>query len=96
MYGKLIDGQIIPAPNPIPDLGGYLPIVYTLMPMELPDDGNHYTATWEERDGKIVRVWTQASQQWAYYAAEGRTDKTDTLTALIASAKAEIRTQYPD
>ena len=63
MYGKLIDGQIIPAPNPIPDRGGYLPIVYAPMPMEPPDDGEHYTATWAERDGKIVRVWTKTRRE---------------------------------
>lgn len=64
MYGKLIDGQIVPSPASIPDCGGHLPIVYTLMPMEPPDDdGNHYTATWEERDGKIVRVWTKTRRE---------------------------------
>ena len=46
-------------------------------------------------DGDMLTV-TQAAQQWAYYAAEGRTDKTDALTALIAAAKAEIRAKYPD
>ena len=45
--------------------------------------------------GSMLTV-TQAAQQWAYYAAEGRSDKTDALTALIAAAKAEIRAQYPD
>ena len=46
-------------------------------------------------DGAMLTV-TQAAQQWAYYAAEGRTDKTDALTALIAAAKEKIRAQYPD
>ena len=45
--------------------------------------------------GKMLTV-TQASQKWQYYAAEGNTDKTDELTALIAEAKASIREQYPD
>ena len=48
-----------------------------------------------EWDGKMLTV-TQAAQQWSYYAAEGRTDKTDALTVLIAEAKASIREQYPD
>lgn len=48
-----------------------------------------------ELDGDMLTV-TQAAQQWSYYAAEGRTDKTDSLTALIAEAKASIREQYPD
>ena len=54
-------------------------------------------------DTELCVVWgsdmltvTQAAQQWVYYAAEGRTDKTGTLTALIAAAKAEIREKYPD
>lgn len=45
--------------------------------------------------GDMLTV-TEAAQRWAYYAAEGRTDKTDELTALIAAAKADIRKQYPD
>lgn len=152
MYGKLIDGNIVPAPNPlhvnrgmvynpsgyIYESVGYKPIVDT--PMPEPEEGTevYYTSHWEEQDGKIVRVWTetdppepepvpvpreltsaekrelayntnlviewdsdmltitQAAQQWTYYAAEGRTDKTDVLTALIASAKQAIREQYPD
>lgn len=46
-------------------------------------------------DGEMLTI-TEAAQQWSYYAAEGRTDKTDALTALIAEAKAEIRAKYPD
>ena len=47
-----------------------------------------------EWDGATLTV-TQAARQWAYYAAEGRKDKTDELTALIAAAKSNIRVQYP-
>ena len=46
-------------------------------------------------NGSMLTV-TQAAQQWAYYAAEGNTAKTDAITALIAAAKADIRKQYPD
>ena len=150
MYGKLIDGNIVLAPNPlhinrgmiynpsgyIYESVGYKPIVDTPVPES--EDGTevYYTSHWEEQDGKIVRVWTetdppepvtvpqeltpsehreqayntvacvewdgdmltvtQAAQQWQYYAAEGRTDKTDVLTALIAAAKQAIREQDPD
>ena len=45
--------------------------------------------------GDMLTV-TDAAQVWAYYAAEGRTDKTNMLTALIAAAKVEIRAKYPD
>lgn len=152
-YGKLINGQIVPAPNPLHvnrgmvynpsgylyQSVGYRPIIDTPQP-EQPEDGStvYYASHWEEIDGEIVRVWTetdphepepvpvsreltpaekrelayntnlviewdsdmltitQAAQQWTYYAAEGRTDKTDKLTALIAAAKQAIREQYPD
>lgn len=151
MYGKLINGQILPAPNPLHvnrgmvynpsgylySAVGYKPIVDTPMPET--EDGTevYYTSHWEEIDGEIVRVWTetdppaeetapapemtpaeqreraydtepcvawggemltvtQAAQQWEYYAAEGRTDKTDALTALIAAAKEKIRAEWPD
>lgn len=46
-------------------------------------------------DGEMLTV-TEASQKWQYYAAEGNTDKTDELTALIAEAKSSIREQFPD
>lgn len=48
-----------------------------------------------EWDGDMLTV-TEAAQRWEYYAAEGNTEKTDALTALIAAAKADIRKQYPD
>lgn len=46
--------------------------------------------------GGAMLTVTEAAQQWAYYAAEGNTEKMDELTALIAVAKADIRTKYPD
>ena len=152
MYGKLINGQIVPAPNPlhvnrsmvynpsgyIYESVGYKPIVDTPMP-ETAEDAEpvYYASHWEEIDGEIVRVWTEteppaeetapapemtpaeqreraynsdpcvpwdgdmltvteAAQQWSYYAAEGRSDKTDALTALIAAAKEKIRAQWPE
>ena len=151
-YGNLIDGNIIPAPNPLVvgrsrvynpareqyAAHGWLPIVDTPMP-DTPEgeEPKYYTYHRDVVDGQIVRAWTeteppepetetvpipieltpaekrelayntvsciewdgsmltvtQAAQQWAYYAAEGRTDKTDTLTALIAAAKQNIREQ---
>jgi len=45
-------------------------------------------------EGGYITV-TDAAQKWQYYAAEG-SDKANTLTDLIAQAKAEIRAQYPD
>lgn len=39
---------------------------------------------------------TEASQLWQYYSAEGNTEKSSMLTALIAEAKETIRAKYPD
>lgn len=47
-----------------------------------------------EWEGELLTV-TEAAQLWQYYAAEGN-DKANTLTDLIAHAKAEIREKYPD
>lgn len=73
-YGKLIDGSIIPAPNPL-TIGrsrvynptreqyaahGWLPIIDTPMP-ETPEgeEPKYYTYHREAVDGQIVRVWTE-------------------------------------
>lgn len=76
MYGKLINGQIVPAPNPlhvnrsmvynpsgyIYESVGYKPIVDT--PMPEPEDGTevYYTSHWEEQAGQIVRIWEETEQ----------------------------------
>ena len=46
-------------------------------------------------DGNMITV-TEDAQKWSYYAAEGKTDKTDALIILIAEAKQTIREKYPD
>jgi len=66
----------------------------TLTPSELRENAYNTEPciTW---DNKQITV---AQAAWAYYSilAEGDTDKTTSLQALIASAKANIRAQYPD
>ncbi len=47
-----------------------------------------------EWEGGLLTV-TEAAQLWQYYAAEG-SDQANTLTDLIAEAKAAIREKYPD
>lgn len=47
-----------------------------------------------EFNGSDITV-TEAAILWQYYAAEG-SEKATELTALIAKAKEEIRTKYPD
>ena len=73
-YGQLIDGNIIPAPNPL-TIGrsrvynpareqyaahGWLPIIDTPMP-DTPEgeEPKYYTFHREVVDGQIVRVWTE-------------------------------------
>ena len=45
--------------NPAPESwladNGYLPVAET----PYPDDGKYYAGSWAERDGQIVRVWTE-------------------------------------
>ena len=69
-YGKLRDGVLVIAPNPLTfggrktynppakffEMAGYLPVEETSQP----DDGGYYVSTWAEQDGKIVQVWTAA------------------------------------
>ena len=81
------------------------PVVQTWTPLPIPEPEITSPAKQREEayntqaiipwDGEMLTV-TQASQKWQYYAAEGNTEKTDELTALIAEAKAKIREQYPD
>ncbi|MDD6188542.1 MAG: hypothetical protein PUB32_03060 [Clostridiales bacterium] len=65
-----------------------------LIPAELREQA-YNTLPCVEWYGELLTV-TAAAQQWAYYAAEGNTTKTDALTARIAAAKADIRVQWPD
>ena len=69
-YGKLSDGVLIYAPNPMLHNGmrfynpsgaicvaeGYLPIVYTEMPE---NSETYYISHWEEQDAQIVQVWVE-------------------------------------
>lgn len=67
-YGKLVNGRLLPAPNPL-KLGngevwdpsaylweavGYRRVVDTQKPEGMP---GKYATYWEEQDGEIVRIW---------------------------------------
>lgn len=70
IYAKLIDGELILAPNPILVDGnwignppgsvyeaeGYKPVTYTDPPGE-PDEGYQWVETWTETDSEIVQDW---------------------------------------
>ena len=72
---------------------GTLPDAPTLTPAEQ-REAAYNTAQIIPWEGGTITV-TEAAQLWQYYAAEGNMKAYD-LQALIAKAKAEIRTQYPD
>lgn len=69
-YAKLIDGELVFAPNPILVDGnwignppgsvyeaeGYKPVTYTDPPGE-PDEGYQWVETWTETDSEIVQDW---------------------------------------
>ena len=76
LYGTLIDGQLVHAPNPVHINGmaiynpsdstyesmGYLPIIDNPMPDQQDGyDPVYYTSHWEKNDGKIVRTWEQTN-----------------------------------
>ena len=72
IYGKLIDGELRGAPNPLKTeesyiftnnaaiylANGYKPIILT----EYPSDGGYYTESWIETETEIVQVWTEVQQ----------------------------------
>ncbi len=77
MYGKLINGRLVPAPNPLHinrelvynpsgslcESAGYRPIVDTPQPEQPEDDAAvYYTSHWEEQAGQIVRVWEEQQE----------------------------------
>lgn len=71
MYGKLNNGALIPAPNPVVQNGvqifnpepaiwaalGYLPVQQTAQP----EDGRLYDCHFEEENGHLVQRWTEAA-----------------------------------
>ena len=72
IYGKLIDGELRGAPNPLKTedsyiftnnaaiylANGYKPIILT----EYPSDGGYYTESWTETETEIIQVWTEVQQ----------------------------------
>ncbi len=74
MFGKLENHALLIAPKTLTVNGmvhyhpsdelyraiGYLPVVQTPCPESLEgEEAKYYASTWEEQDGKIVRVWTE-------------------------------------
>ena len=86
-YAKFVNNNLQYAPrtitigqthyNPAPESwladNGYLPVVET----PYPDDGKYYAGSWVERDGQIVRMWTEAE------GPEATATDTEVLNAMI-------------
>ena len=72
IYGKLVDGELRGAPNPLKTedsyiftnnsaiylANGYKPIILT----DCPSDGKSYTSSWAETETEIIQVWTEVQQ----------------------------------
>ena len=72
IYGKLVDGELRGAPNPLKTeesyiftnnaaiylANGYKPIILT----DSPSDGKSYTSSWTETETEIIQVWTEVQQ----------------------------------
>ena len=72
IYGKLVDGELRGAPNPLKTeesyiftnnaaiylANGYKSIILT----DSPSDGKSYTSSWTETETEIIQVWTEQQQ----------------------------------
>ncbi len=72
IYGKLVDGELRGAPNPLKTeesyiftnnaaiylANGYKPIILT----DCPSDGKSYVGSWTETETEITQVWTEQPQ----------------------------------
>ena len=99
MYGLLINGAPLPAPNPLHINGavvynppesiyakaGYLPIVETPVPDVFDSDTEYYTPSWVEQDRKIVQIWTQVDPPEPEPAQPAAPTTEERLAALEAA-----------
>ena len=72
MFGKLVDGELRGAPNPLKTeesyiftnnaaiylANGYKAIILT----DSPSDGKSYTSSWTETETEITQIWTEVQQ----------------------------------
>ena len=72
IYGKLVDGELRGAPNPLKTedsyiftnnatiylANGYKPIILT----DCPSDGKSYIDSWAETETEITQIWTELPQ----------------------------------
>ena len=97
MFGKIIDGNFIPAPNPIivgkfkiynPGSSDYKSLGYLeITEKEPPADGKNYTKVYRERNGVICMEWIETEKSERHPVLEERVSAieaqvTDTQLAL--------------
>lgn len=72
IYGKLVDGELRGAPNPLKTeesyiftnndaiylANGYKPVILA----DSPSDGKSYISSWTETEAEIMQVWTEVQQ----------------------------------
>ena len=93
MYGKIIDGKLVFAPNPMVsgdykiynpksehyEAEGYLEVIET----EYPEGDKYYEKTYTERDGKIYGEWVETE-------APEATEPTPSLEERTAALEEEV------
>ena len=96
IYAKLIEGELVFAPNPIKvgeayignppgsvyKAEGYKPVTYTDPPGE-PDEGYQWVETWTETDSEIVRGWEAVE-----LPPEGDIDPAEALDIILGGESA--------
>lgn len=100
-YGEAFAKNCVTAPDDVeqgfvydPASGEFsAPVEATATPTEQRENA-YNTDPVIEWDGEMLTV-TQAATMWQYYAAEG-SEKASELQTLIATAKQNIREQFPD
>lgn len=94
-YGRLTEGRLQQAPNPILDgallLGnppaeryaalGWLPVTETPCPEQAPEPGFFWEACWSEEAGVILQSWTQTE-----LPPEGELPDGEALEILLGGA----------
>lgn len=95
IYGKIENGLLYTAPGCLESYGkvyynpsaemyaehGYMPVIDTAAPT----DGKYYTCSWVQSDGKIVKLWSEATPPARAVTLEERV--TDCEDALIELAE---------
>lgn len=104
-YGILKDHTLVMAPNPLYAetdqiynpadeqyaAAGYLPIIDKPYPVtEEDEEPKYYTASWEEQDGRIVRVWTETQPPEPVPVKPSLEERVEAVEASAAALSADL------